>query len=145
MTHREAESMTTSLGVNICDYGVAFLWEEMVAFVRSIRLFAPQEGGIALALRGKGCPVLEAVNKFLSDCSKRETVLRQAQHEREMLTDSGGSSVRPEPFDLAQDRLVEGWTEGFSTASEGCRGDYCINQHRRKKGRSGSAHVLIKH
>ena len=33
-----------------------------------------------------------------------------AQHEREMLTDFGGPFVRPE--------LVEGWTEGFSTASK---------------------------
>jgi hypothetical protein len=42
-----------------------------------------------------------------------ETVLRQAQHEQEVLTDFGGPSVRPE--------LVEGWTEGFSTASEPTR------------------------
>jgi hypothetical protein len=41
---------------------------------------------------------------------KNATVLRQAQHEREILTASEASSVRPE--------LVERWTEGFSTASK---------------------------
>jgi hypothetical protein len=39
-----------------------------------------------------------------------DTVLRQAQHERENRIDFGPSSVRPE--------LVEGWTASFSTASK---------------------------
>jgi hypothetical protein len=35
-------------------------------------------------------------------------MLRQAQHEREIPNDFKLSSVRPEPFDCAQDMPVEG-------------------------------------
>ena len=35
-------------------------------------------------------------------------MLRQAQHERKTINSFEAPSVRPEPFDYAQDRLVEG-------------------------------------
>ncbi len=44
---------------------------------------------------------------------------RQAQHERKNLNVFNATSVRPEPFDLAQDRLVEACGEFIEPGKRG--------------------------
>jgi hypothetical protein len=44
----------------------------------------------------------------MESAQKVGLMLRQAQHEQKIINDFHTCPVRPEPFDFAQDRLVEG-------------------------------------